>query len=47
MDFEMAAIYSDRLKALTFIQGSQAVNAEGLGDADIYALASKDGGMCI
>lgn len=47
MDFEMAAIYRDRLKALTFIQGSQAINAEDLGDADIFALAAKDGGMCI
>lgn len=47
MDYEMAAVYRDRLKALTFIQGSQAINAEGLGDADIFALASKDGGMCI
>ncbi|MET0361236.1 MAG: excinuclease ABC subunit UvrC [Sphingobium sp.] len=47
MDYEMAAVYRDRLKALTFIQGSQAVNAEGLGDADIFALAAKDGGMCI
>ncbi len=47
MDFEMAAIYRDRLKALTFIQGSQAINAEGLGDADIFALASKNGGMCV
>ena len=46
-DFEMAAVYRDRLKALTFIQGSQAINAEGLGDADIFALASKNGGMCI
>lgn len=47
MDFEMAAVYRDRLKALTFIQGSQSINAEGLGDADIYAMAAKDGGMCI
>lgn len=47
MDYEMAAVYRDRLKALTFIQGSQAINAEGLGDADIFALAGKGGGMCI
>jgi excinuclease ABC subunit C len=47
MDYEMAAVYRDRLKALTFIQGSQAIHAEGLGDADIFALASKNGGMCI
>ncbi|RIA37751.1 excinuclease ABC subunit C [Hephaestia caeni] len=42
-DFELAAILRDRLKALTFIQGSQAINADGVGDADIFALASKEG----
>ncbi|MBU0555474.1 MAG: excinuclease ABC subunit UvrC [Alphaproteobacteria bacterium] len=47
LDYEMAAVYRDRLKALTFIQGSQAIHAEGLGDADIFALASRNGGMCI
>jgi len=45
MDFEMAAVYRDRLRALTFIQGSQAIHAEGLGDADIFALACKSGVM--
>jgi excinuclease ABC subunit C len=43
LDFERAALLRDRLKALTFIQGSQAINAEGVGDADIFALASKSG----
>ncbi|OYY89348.1 MAG: excinuclease ABC subunit C [Sphingomonas sp. 28-66-16] len=43
MDFELAAILRDRLRALTFIQGSQAINAEGVGDADIFALANRDG----
>jgi excinuclease ABC subunit C len=47
MDFELAAVFRDRLKALTFIQGSQAINAEGVGDADIFALACKAGTMCI
>lgn len=47
MDFEMAAVYRDRLKALTFIQGNQAVNAAGLPDADIFALASKGSTVCI
>lgn len=47
LDFESAAIMRDRLKALTFIQGSQAINAEGVGDADIFALAAKSGVMCI
>src|SRR3546814_1593823 len=32
MDFELAAILRDRLKALTFIQGSQAINADGVGE---------------
>ncbi|MFN5645557.1 MAG: excinuclease ABC subunit UvrC [Sphingomonadales bacterium] len=43
LDFERAALLRDRLKALTFIQGSQAINAQGLGDADIFALAAKQG----
>jgi excinuclease ABC subunit C len=47
MEFETAAILRDRLKALTFIQGSQAINAEGVGDADIFALAASEGVMCI
>ncbi len=47
LDFERAAVQRDRLRALTFIQGSQAINAEGVGDADIFALASGSGSMCI
>jgi excinuclease ABC subunit C len=47
LDFESAAIMRDRLKALTFIQGSQAINAEGVGNADIFAIASKAGQMGI
>lgn len=47
MDFETAAIVRDRLRALTFIQGSQSVHADGLGDADVFALAAKGGQLCI
>lgn len=47
LDFEMAAVYRDRLKALTFIQGNQAINAQGLPDADIFALAAKGSTVCI
>ena len=47
LDYEMAAIYRDRLKALTFIQGSQSINAEGLGDVDVFALAEKRGAVGI
>ncbi|MGC6400569.1 excinuclease ABC subunit UvrC [Sphingomonas sp. FW199] len=43
MDFELAAVLRDRLKALTFIQGSQAIHADGVGDADVFALAAKQG----
>jgi excinuclease ABC subunit C len=47
-DYEIAAVLRDRLRALTFIQGSQAINAEGsASDADIVALAAKDGIMCL
>ena len=46
-DYELAAVYRDRLRALTYIQGSQTVHAEGLGDADIFALACRAGAMCI
>jgi len=47
MNFELAAVYRDRLRALTYVQGSQAIHAERLGDADIFALACKGGTMCI
>lgn len=47
MDFEQAAVLRDRLKSLTFIQGSQSVHANGLGDADVFALAAKGGQLCI
>ncbi|WP_085808602.1 excinuclease ABC subunit UvrC [Sphingomonas sp. TZW2008] len=43
MDFEQAAVVRDRLRALTFIQGTQFINAEGVGDADIFALACLEG----
>ena len=46
-DYELAAVYRDRLRALTYVQGSQTVHAEGLGDADVFALACKGGAMSI
>jgi excinuclease ABC subunit C len=46
-DYELAAVYRDRLRALTYIQGSQTVHAEGLGDADVFALACKGGTVSI
>ena len=46
MDYELAAVYRDRLKALTFVQNS-GVGAQGVEDADIFALAGEGGAMCI
>ncbi|MEQ1687883.1 MAG: excinuclease ABC subunit UvrC [Sphingopyxis sp.] len=47
MDYERAAVQRDRLRALGYIQSSQAISADTLGDADIFALASGGGVMCI
>ncbi|MCK0128862.1 excinuclease ABC subunit UvrC [Erythrobacter sp. F6033] len=47
LDFETAAILRDRLRAATFIQGSQAINASGVGDADVFALAAKGGHIAV
>ncbi len=47
LDFERAALLRDRLRAATFIQGSQAVNAEGVGNADVFAVACKSGHFAI
>lgn len=47
LDYEMAAVYRDRLKSLTFIQGSQALTARGVKDADVFALAAKAGSIGI
>jgi len=47
LDFETAAMLRDRLRAATFIQGSQAINAAGLGDADVLALAASKGQMSV
>jgi excinuclease ABC subunit C len=43
LDFERAAMLRDRLRAATFIQGSQAINADGMDNADIFAMACKGG----
>ncbi|WP_336986003.1 excinuclease ABC subunit UvrC [Altererythrobacter aquiaggeris] len=47
LDFESAAMLRDRLRAATFIQGSQAINAEAMGDADVFAMHSKGGQIAI
>jgi excinuclease ABC subunit C len=47
-DYERAAVLRDRLKALTFIQGSQAIHAsDDTSDADVIAMAVDGGAVCV
>jgi excinuclease ABC subunit C len=43
LDFERAARLRDRIRALTYVQGSQDINAEGVAEADIFAVAAEGG----
>jgi len=45
--YERAAAFRDRLKALTQVQARQSVNAAGLGDADVMAIAKSAGQSCV
>ena len=47
LDFETAAAYRDRIRALAHISSHQDINVEGVGDADVFALAEKGGQICI
>lgn len=47
MDFERAAIYRDRLAALSAVQGSQGVNPRSVEDADVFAIHQDGGFNCI
>ncbi len=47
MLFEKASVIRDRIKALNQIQQGQAITAEGIGDADVVALARESGMACI
>jgi excinuclease ABC subunit C len=47
LDFETAARYRDRIRALTAVQASQDINIEGIEDADAIALHAEGGQTCI
>ena len=47
LEFETAATLRDRLKALTFVQGSQAVNPAGVVEADVIGLHVEGGQACV
>lgn len=46
-NYEEAAEYRDRIKALTAIQSRQDINLEGVGDVDVMALAQLEGKSCV
>ena len=47
LDFEAAATYRDRIRALTQIQAHQDINVEGLVDADVIAAHQVGGQTCV
>lgn len=47
LDFEAAAGYRDRLRALTQVQAHQGINLEGVADADVIAVHREGGQSCI
>ncbi|MEE8189777.1 MAG: excinuclease ABC subunit UvrC [Kiloniellales bacterium] len=47
LDFETAAIYRDRIRALAHIQSRQDINVRDVHDADVIAACQKAGQICI
>ncbi|WP_051284695.1 excinuclease ABC subunit UvrC [Nisaea denitrificans] len=47
LDFESAARYRDRIRALAHVQSHQDINVEGVEDADVMALHGEGGSACI
>ena len=47
LDFERAAIYRDRLAALSAIQSHQGVNPRGVKEADVFAVHQQGGFSCV
>jgi excinuclease ABC subunit C len=47
LDFERAAIYRDRLAALSAVQGTQGINPRSVEDADVFAIHQDGGFNCI
>ena len=47
LDFERAAVYRDRLAALSAIQAQQGINPRNLEEADVFALYQQSGFACV
>jgi excinuclease ABC subunit C len=47
LDFERAAIYRDRLAALSHVQSHQGINPATVDEADVFAIHQEGGQVCI
>ncbi|WP_431281570.1 excinuclease ABC subunit UvrC [Humitalea sp. 24SJ18S-53] len=47
MEYERAAALRDRIRGLTHIQGTDRINLDGMGDADVVALHQAAGQSCV
>ncbi len=47
LDFEQAAVYRDRIRALTTIQAHQGINPQHMDEADVFAAYGEGGQTCI
>ena len=47
LDFERAAVYRDRLSALSHVQSHQGINPQTLQEADVFAIHQEGGQNCI
>ncbi len=47
LDFERAAVYRDRLGALSHVQSHQGINPQSVEEADVFALHQDGGQTCI
>ncbi|QCJ00503.1 excinuclease ABC subunit UvrC [Agrobacterium larrymoorei] len=47
LDFERAAVYRDRLAALSHVQSHQGINPAGIEEADVFAIHHEGGVSCI
>ncbi|MBN9071225.1 MAG: excinuclease ABC subunit UvrC [Rhizobiales bacterium] len=47
LDFEQAAVYRDRLAALSHVQAHQGINPQSVEEADVFAIHMEGGQSCI
>jgi excinuclease ABC subunit C len=47
LDFERAAVYRDRLSALSHVQSHQGINPQSVEEADVFAIHQEGGQTCI